>query len=221
MPVGTRYKLYTVPVSAAQNGTRELIAAPGAAKHIAIFGGSLTGDAAGTATFKSGTDALTGAVNFAANGHLSIPLNQDVPIWLLGANKALNVVLSASTDLAGYLIYGILDSVSDAQGIYYSLVNVAVTAAAGATTELVAAPGAGLKIELFGLNVSPDVAGTMVLKSATTALTGTINLAAGTPYQIDLNPSVSNLQCAANEALNVTTVTCALTGWLTYAITAV
>lgn len=218
MPFGRYYGLQSIAVDAAKNGTRELVAAPGVGYRIAVFGMNVGASAAGTVTFKTAGTGLTGAIPVAQYGHIWIALNDEAPGLVCAENEALNVTLSANADLDGWLIYAVV-SANESLGPYYSIVNAAVSAVADDTTELVAAAGAGKKIELLAANLSGDVAGSIVFKSAATALTGTIPLAATTPYQIDFNPNASVMETAANEALNLTTVSAAVTGWITYAVT--
>lgn len=86
---------------------------------------------------------------------------------------------------------------------------------AAATTELVAAPAAGYRIVVHGITIGIGTTGTAQLLSAATALTGAIPIAASDPKDL-LAGSDMTLQCAAAEALNLTTVTGAAKGVVFY-----
>ncbi len=105
-----------VAVDAAKNGTRELVAAPGASKAIRLIACSLWGSAGdGTLVLQDDAGspvALTGTIT------LDISERQDftLPPMTAGeshwgqctANKALDAVLSANMDLDGILVYEIV-----------------------------------------------------------------------------------------------------------------
>jgi hypothetical protein len=92
-----------------------------------------------------------------------------------------------------------------------------------ATTELVAAVS-GKRIRLIALNVIAAVTGTLIVKSASTALTGTIPITAygGTPYNVPIPllsiPHGGYLDTVAGEALNITTATGYVAGSVIYAV---
>ena len=93
---------------------------------------------------------------------------------------------------------------------------------AGATTELVAAV-TSKRIRVVALFLNANVAGTVTLKSATTDISGDINLAATggfvlPPVPADSVRSYGWFDTAAGEALNATTVTCTVDGVLVYAV---
>lgn len=95
-----------------------------------------------------------------------------------------------------------------------NLQRAAITQAGAATTELVAAPAAGKKIQVWGLTLVQGSTGNAVLKSAATALTGV--MPGGNP----ITPTGPGpiLECAAAEALNLVTTTVGAFGELRYAI---
>lgn len=86
-----------------------------------------------------------------------------------------------------------------------------------ATTEIVAAPGAGMKIRVLGWVLTSAGAATVAWKSAATAKTGVMTGAAGAAMSAPFNP-VGWFDCAENEALNLTAGTAAVAGVLSYAI---
>ena len=93
----------------------------------------------------------------------------------------------------------------------------AIDQAAAGTTAVVAAPGAGYHIEVISYSLSMTPAGTYQWKSATTALTGNMPLGAA-PFQAKGDSDNPVLVCAANEALNLVSVTGAADGNLVYQI---
>ena len=83
------------------------------------------------------------------------------------------------------------------------VINVIANPSAAATAELVAAAGAGKKIEVVSLKVVSTAANTVTFKSATTAIGPADDLAANGGYVLPYNEN--GWMCtAANEALNVT-----------------
>lgn len=83
------------------------------------------------------------------------------------------------------------------------VINVVANPSAAATAELVAAAGAGKKIEVVSLKVVSTAANTVTFKSATTAIGPADDLAANGGYVLPYNEN--GWMCtAANEALNVT-----------------
>ncbi|HUU31023.1 MAG TPA: hypothetical protein VMY69_02880 [Phycisphaerae bacterium] len=93
---------------------------------------------------------------------------------------------------------------------------------AGARTEIVAAV-AGKRIRVVALMINANVAGTVTLESATTAISGDINLAATGGFVLPPVPEESArfygwMDTAAGEALNATTVTCTIDGVLVFAV---
>ena len=105
--------MLSVTIDAAKNGTRELVAAPGAGKRIYVYGLYACGSAGdGTAIFKSATTALTGTLVLDIDAYpLCWPISKKSSPWLrCAANEALNVTLSANVDLDGVLIYDVVQA---------------------------------------------------------------------------------------------------------------
>ena len=101
-----------VAVDAAKNGTRDLIAAPGADKQLWIYAGIFTTDANGTVKFIDSTPAdLTGTMPIAANGGFVLPISPkaSAPWYKCATNTKFQAVLSANSDLDGSILYAIVD----------------------------------------------------------------------------------------------------------------
>lgn len=86
-----------------------------------------------------------------------------------------------------------------------------ISAATGNSILVAAIPGK--QIVVTGISMTLDATGTTTILSDTTALTGTIALVAGTPFE-----SETELVTAAGEALKITNVTGAAEGFLTYRV---
>ena len=103
--------------------------------------------------------------------------------------------------------------------------SVAINVAAGATNAvLVAAPGAGKQIWVYGLSYTVNVAGTVSIQdSDDTALSGVMPHAAngGRVVAASGNIHMPLYKVATNKALEMDTVTCEADGELTYAIATV
>jgi hypothetical protein len=100
-----------------------------------------------------------------------------------------------------------------AQAVPGGRLTAVLAAVANDTTEVVAAPAAGKAIQVVGGLVAASVAGAYTWKSAATAKTGAVPIAANGAHPAPL------IRCAAAEALNVTTdATAALEGWIEYVI---
>lgn len=93
------------------------------------------------------------------------------------------------------------------------MLNAVITQAGAATTELVAAPGAGKHIVVHGYTFT-NASGTATFKSATTAISGAMT-AGGYPVSAD---GFQLMRCASNEALNLVTSAAAAMGHLKYTI---
>lgn len=75
------------------------------------------------------------------------------------------------------------------------------------TTELIAAPGSGKKIQIIGMSLYSKANNVITLKSATTAISPAWDFpAAGAGIGLSQNEN-SWMETAANEALNLTTTT--------------
>lgn len=86
-------------------------------------------------------------------------------------------------------------------GGYAAITNVTTIAT------IVAAPGAGRRLVVLGFTLSLDAAGEATWSSASTALTGAMELVADTPLSAWSSAGV--LLCAENEALRLTATTAA------------
>jgi len=99
-------------------------------------------------------------------------------------------------------------------GLGASMTSAAVNLNAGAAQELIATPGAGHQLWIYGYELHANIGGTYQLLSAATAKTGIMPVAAlGGVARDSSNPI---FKCATNEALNITAVTCAADGIITY-----
>jgi len=99
-----------------------------------------------------------------------------------------------------------------------------VDCASGATTAVIAAPGAGKQLWVYGLFGLTNTAGaTIVLLSATTAKSGTMPLAqyGGWVLPLSGNFAMPWVKCGTNEALNVTTVGGTFDGVVSYGVISV
>ena len=95
-----------------------------------------------------------------------------------------------------------------------AMTSVAVNVAAGAGQAIQAAPGAGHQLWVYGYELHANVAGTLQLLSAATAKTGIMPVGAnGGMARQSVHPL---FKCATNEALNITAVTCAADGIVTF-----
>ena len=87
--------------------------------------------------------------------------------------------------------------------------------AAGADQELIATPGAGHQLWIYGYELHAGPAqGTIALLSATTSKTGTMQFGAGGGVVRDSVYPI--FKCGTAEALNLTAVTCTADGNITY-----
>lgn len=110
-----------------------------------------------------------------------------------------------------------LSNIAYAEGPMTAPVYAAVSVAgvqSGAT--VVAAAGAGKKIRVLSLSISPAAASSTLFKSATTAKTPTFTFAAAGLTQI--HSGLGLFETAANEALNVDTGAGAVGLQLTYVV---
>jgi hypothetical protein len=91
-----------------------------------------------------------------------------------------------------------------------------IVAGGGATSQLVAAPTDGKRIRLLSYVLTVSAATTVQFKSAATAKSGVMTLATGVAAPAS-GPTGRLLQCASNEALNLTyTVAGTYGGHFTY-----
>jgi hypothetical protein len=82
-------------------------------------------------------------------------------------------------------------------------------------TTIVAAPGAGYRIVVLGYKLQLDTDGEYLWSSASTALTGTMELAADAPDGAFFGAGI--FACAPNETLRLTATTPA-NGWVRYVV---
>lgn len=100
-------------IDAAKNGTRDLIAAPGASKQLWVYG-LIVGGSAAAGTFlllDSTPTSKTGSIPLADNATIVWPVidDPDKPYFKCASNTKLQVTLSANMDLDGIVIYRIVD----------------------------------------------------------------------------------------------------------------
>lgn len=100
--------------------------------------------------------------------------------------------------------------------------HVAINLAAGANQSLVAAPGAGLQIWVYGYHLAVNAAGTVSFQDEDdTALSGVMPIATSAVVPPSGNSAMPVWKLATNKALEVDVVTSELDGWLSYAIVVV
>ncbi len=105
--------ILTAAVNAAKNGTRDLIAAPGANKSLWIYGIMGTGDAAGTILLLDSTPTShSGVMPVPANGGFVLPIsiNAWAPWIKCATNKKFQITLAATNDFDGIVVYAIIDA---------------------------------------------------------------------------------------------------------------
>lgn len=93
--------------------------------------------------------------------------------------------------------------------------KIAVVAAGDGTAEIIPAPTDGKAIRVLGYVFTVSAATTVIWKSGTTAKSGTLTLSTGisSPGEVDSR----SFQCAANQALNLTsTGVVTIGGHMTY-----
>jgi len=98
--------------------------------------------------------------------------------------------------------------------------SAAVNAAADATTAIVAAQGAGTQIWVYGYELGVTPGGTYLWKSAATAKQAAVPRGANGGAVRDSGGHRTRplFKCGTNEALNLTTVTAAVTGDVSYRV---
>jgi hypothetical protein len=109
---------------------------------------------------------------------------------------------------------GNLAAIAASVDIGSSMESVAVDLDAGAAQEVIAAPAAGHQLWIYGYELHANIGGTYQFLSAATAKTGSMPAAAlGGVARDSSNPI---FKCGTAEALNLTAVTCAADGIITY-----
>ncbi len=102
-------------VNLAKNGTRDMVAAPGAGLAIWVYYINGTTDAAGTVSFLDSTPTThTGVMPLAATKTLvlgsSTAINWRAPIIKCAVNTKLQATLSVNSDFDGIVQYAIIDA---------------------------------------------------------------------------------------------------------------
>jgi len=109
----------------------------------------------------------------------------------------------------------VLAAIATSVGIGSSMTSVAVNVDAGASQELIAAPGADHQLWIYGYELHANVGGTyQLLDDTPTAKTGIMPVAALGGVARDSAYPI--FKCATNKALDITAVTCAADGIITY-----
>lgn len=85
-------------------GQTQIVAAPAAGLRIHVVGYAFTMDVAGTATWQSGNNAKSGAMNFAGNGGISAWGSEENPVLVCNPGEALNIT-TATGQAEGHLRY--------------------------------------------------------------------------------------------------------------------
>ena len=143
-------------------------------------------------------DADTGAISTAAS-----------------AIQTSSAATQALLDAISNVINGDANLVIDTE-ITTAIVNVG----AGATTEVITAPGANKQIWVYGALLMADVAGTIALTQNGSPLTGVQPVGDNGGFSLPLsnNYKFPWIKLPSNEGLDVTTVTCTADGIIVYAI---
>lgn len=110
--IGGNVVFATAAFDSAKNGTRDLIAAPGAGKSIWVYGvfGRCSANAGTVKFIDSGPNDLSGTMPVVATDiDIEFPISPivDAPWFKCAANKKLQVVLSADVDFDGVIVYAI------------------------------------------------------------------------------------------------------------------
>ena len=106
-----------------------------------------------------------------------------------------------------------------------SYTSAVIAASAGATTDIVAAPGTGLQIWVYGFQgTAGTAAGTVRFIDSTPAnLTGAMDVVVGGGFAVQPGTDWEKplFKCATNTKLQMTTVTCTFNGVVQYATVAI
>lgn len=108
--MGEAFPSLHAKIDAAKNGTRELIAAPGAKKEIWVYYIQFTCAAAEAIVFKNGTTAVTGSMVPLANTPHALGPCWGAPIFKCSTNTAFNVTLGSASDLDGFIVYRVVET---------------------------------------------------------------------------------------------------------------
>lgn len=109
------------------------------------------------------------------------------------------------------------------KGSVQSYSSAVIAATAGATTDVIAAPGAGKFIRVLGYHGTADIAGSIKwLDSTPTAKTGVMPVGATGGFVVPVTDWDTGLfDCATNTKLQLTTVSCTFNGVVEYCIVSV
>jgi len=105
--------IVTAAVNLAKNGTRDIVAAPGATKSLWIYGLIGTTDAQGTILLLDSTPTShSGVMPIAANGGFCMPIsiNPRAPWIKCASNTTFQATLSANSDFDGIVVYAIVEA---------------------------------------------------------------------------------------------------------------
>jgi hypothetical protein len=96
----------TAPINTAASGDTTIVAAqPG--KRVFVFGYVLVASGAVTVQWKSGANALTGAMALAANGGLVVNGSPDTMMLQTNPGEALILTLGGAVQASGHVMYGV------------------------------------------------------------------------------------------------------------------
>ena len=185
------------------------------------------------ATIKTSTDPLvvagggayvrqdtTGTIAKETGGNLAtVKTNTDPFVVAGGGGYVRQDTTGTMAKETGGNLAAIKTAVERAAGTGVASASATVAVGADATVAIVAAPGLGKQIWVYGWVLIANVDGTFALKSAATVKYGTMpitKLGGSAPFSSDFEIPI--FKCASNEALNITTTTCTLAGGVTYAI---
>lgn len=102
-----------------------------------------------------------------------------------------------------------------------SYTSAAISSVTGANQQIIAAPGAGKQIWVYGYQITVTASGTMAFQdSDDTALSGAMTLTSGIAMAPS-NFSMPLFKVATNKALEVDVVTATINGTIQYAIVTV
>lgn len=105
--------IQTAAVNLAKNGTRDIIAAPGANLSLWIYGLIGTTDAQGTILLLDSTPTShSGAMPIGANGGFCMPIstNPRAPWIKCTTNTKFQATLSANSDFDGIVVYAVVEA---------------------------------------------------------------------------------------------------------------
>ena len=115
---GKSYELTPVTIVALKNGTRVLVAAPGAGKQLLIFGIAGTVSGAGTIQFSDSSGATkSGMMTVSANQPVEFqPFSTFQPWFVCAENCAFQAILSTDVGYRGAMLIATDEFVHEASG---------------------------------------------------------------------------------------------------------